>query len=114
MVRYYVNMFYDKSMSDCLSKQMIGLFGEHKWDGRGNFCGWYGAEFYLNTELYAHYFTEGGILYAPEKRVSEVVIHNPAVKYDEVMIGSCYWERYIDAETPEEAIDKFRDGDWER
>lgn len=44
----------------------IGLFKGGKWDGRGNFCGWYGAEYYLNTELIAYYTAEGGI-YMPEK-----------------------------------------------
>lgn len=115
MKRYYLNRFEDKTITDTQRDiDMIGLFGDHGFEGRGNFCGWYGIEFYTNTELYAHYFADGSGLYSPEKRVSEVTVHDPTIKYDEVMIGSCYWERYIEAETLEEAIEKFKNADWRR
>ena len=110
---YYVNSFWDRNICEpSRDLDMIGLFGAHGFEGRGNCCGWYGAEYYTNTELYAHYFADGSGLYSPEKRISEVIIHDPAIKYDAVSIGSCYWERYIEAETLEEAIEKFFNGDW--
>ena len=115
MKRYYVNSFVDNTIVDGYYPDiMIGLFGEHGFEGRDNFCGWYAVEYYTNTELYAHYFADGSGLYSPEKRVSEVITHDPAIKYNEVSIGSCYWERYIEAETLEEAIEKFKNGDWRR
>lgn len=115
MKRYYVNRFNDRTITDNSGpRDMIGLFGERGFEGRGNCCGWYAAEYYTNTELYAHYFADVSGLYSPEKRVSEVTVHDPAIKYDEVSIGSCYWERYIEAETLEEAIEKFKNAEWRR
>lgn len=110
---YYVNKFYDETIADDSCQiDMIGLFGDRVYEGCGNCCGWYATEFYTNTELYAHYFADGSGLYSPKKRVSEVTVHNPAIKYDKVTIGSGYWERYIAAETLEEAIEKFKKGEW--
>lgn len=115
MKKYYVNSFDDRSISDTPPDiDMIGLFGKHGFEGRGNFCGWYGVELYTNTELYAHYLADGSGLYSPTKRISEVTVHDPAVKYDEVVIGSCYWEQYIEAGTLEEAIEKFKNAEWRR
>lgn len=115
MKTYYVNSFVDEKIDDPgYGTDLIGLFGEHGFEGRGNFCGWYGAEYYLDAELYAHYLSDGSGLYSPEKRISDIVIHNPSIKYDAVMIGSCYWEMKIEAETLEEAIEKFKNADWHR
>jgi hypothetical protein len=115
MKRFYVNSIYDKNIADTpYGVRIIGLFGDHGYEGRGNFCGWYGAEYYLNTKLYAHYLADSSGLYSPEKRVSEVVVHDPAIEYDEVQIGSGYWELIIEAETVEEAIEKFSNGDWRK
>ena len=112
---FYVNELYDKNIADThYGVCIIGLFGDHGYEGRGNFCGWYGAEYYTNAELYAHYLAEGGGLYSPEKRISDVVVNEPTIKYDEVQIGSGYWELKIEAETLEEAINKFKNGEWRK
>ena len=50
----------------------------------------------------------------PQNRVSEVIVHDPAIKYDKIEIGSCYWEYKIEAETVEEAIEKFKNADWRK
>lgn len=113
MKTYYVNEFYDGSVSNGHCGDMIGLFGECVYEGRGYFCGWYAAEYYLDTELHAHYFADRDYgFHSPEKRITEVTVHNPSIKYNEVLIGGAYWERYIDAETLEEAIEKFKNGEW--
>ena len=32
----------------------VGLFRGREWEGRGNFCGWYGGEYYKDTTLVAY------------------------------------------------------------
>lgn len=46
----------------------IGLFDNDEWDGRGSFCGYYGAEYYLNTTLLAYgvQLIEGNKRYNPK------------------------------------------------
>lgn len=91
----------------------IGLFADCKWEGRGNFCGWYGAEYYLNTKLYAYYISDTNSCIR-KKCEGEVMICDPPINFVEIMIGSCYWEWFIEADTIEEAIEKFRNGEWVR
>ena len=116
MRTFYVNAFYDDSIEKTeYGIYTIGLFGKHGFEGYGNFCGWYSIECYTNTEMYAHYVADcRETLFMPQNRVSEVTVHDPAIKYDEIQIGSCYWDRYIEAETVEEAIEKFKNADWRR
>lgn len=117
MKTYYVNAFYGMEALTGLKYEygndLIGLFGDRQWDGRGNFCGWYGAEYYLNTELFAYYVAEGAN-YRPEKRISDVTVCDTPIKCKEIAIGSCYWEYEIEAETVEEAIEKFRNAQWHK
>lgn len=85
----------------------IGLFsGECEWHGEGNFCGWYGAEFYLNATLLAYYEIENGYMYSPKghKHLDEVVVEQ---HYDKIGMGSCYWEILMYAENDTEARSKF-------
>ena len=86
----------------------IGLFSEDsKWDGRGNFCGWYGVELYTNATLLAYYEIDlkGGLhRQKGYKHLNEVVLNK---KFEEIIIGSCYWEHILEAENDEEAIKKF-------
>jgi hypothetical protein len=118
MKTFYVNAIYDwKSQFGPKPKygeNLIGLFGEKQWDGRGNFCGWYGVEYYLNTEAFAHYVADCSRLYRPEKRISDVTVCDPPIKCKEIQIGSCYWEYKIEAETVEEAIEKFKNAQWHK
>lgn len=115
MKTYYVNAVSDYKLCDTdYGTEIIGLFDEHGFKGCGNFCGWYSSEWYLNTKLYAHYLADCSGLYRPEKRISEITIHDPAIEYDAVQIGSCYWETKIEAETLEEAIEKFKNADWHK
>ena len=114
-MKFYVNVFYDKMVRDPeYGQYAVGLFGKHKFEGRGNCCGWYGAEYYLNTILYAHYLNKDLHYNNPGGRLSEVVVCNPEIRYTEIHIGSCYWEMVIEADTVEEAIEKFKNGEWKR
>ena len=117
MKTYYVNAFYHMEAQTGLKseygKTPIGLFGDRKWDGRGNFCGWYGVEYYLNTELFACYMSDG-VVYRPEQQISDVTIFDPPIKCKEIVIGSGYWEYKIEAETVEEAIEKFKNAQWHK
>lgn len=115
MKTFYVNVVYNDNLINRrlpYPQTIIGLFGDHKWNGRGNFCGWYSAEYFLNTDLYAYYVADCPGFLTPEKRLSEVVVCNPPIHYSEVQIGSCYWTREIKAETLEEAIKIFESTDW--
>lgn len=47
---FYINSFKDKSLGD---QHYVGLFNASNREGRGNFCGWYGAEYYQDTNLLA-------------------------------------------------------------
>lgn len=90
------------SKHDC-----VGLFSyDSKWEGRGNFCGWYGIEYYIDGTLIAYYEIDKQMIWSPKghKHLSEVVCNK---KFKEMMISSCYWEVEIEADNDEEAIKKF-------
>lgn len=91
---------------------IIGLFKQCATDGRGNFCGYYASEYYIDTELYAYYIADCSGIYRPEARVSELTICSPAIKYHEIQIGTHIWTNVIEAETINDAIELFRDGKW--
>lgn len=111
---FYVNSIENNSFEVKYPNKIIGLFGEHGWEGRGNFCGWYGAEYYLNTELYAYYTADCSGLYTPELRISDVVVCDPPIHYDEIAIGSGMWDRRIEADDLEEALGMFANAEWTR
>lgn len=117
MTKFYVNEIYDSYLKNkagvAYGHSLIGLFKQCATEGRGSFCGYYGSEFYLDTELYAYYIAEGGI-YRPEDRLSELEICVPPIKYREVQIGSHLWTTVIEAETVRDAIELFRDAKWRR
>lgn len=99
---FYINSF---SITPTGWKDYIGLFDANNWEGRGNFSGWYGAEYYRNTNLLAYYpFESNGVVNFKNKTglVTECNEH-----YDEIQIGSCYWEKKIEAASVEEAVRKF-------
>ena len=49
---FYINEVH-LSESDW-EHECIGLFDKENWAGEGNFCGWYGAEYYKDTTLIAY------------------------------------------------------------
>ena len=85
----------------------IGLFSaDSSWKGEGNCCGWYAAELYIHGTLLAYYEIKNGGLYSPKghEHIKEVVLNK---KFDEIIIGSCYWESILNADNDEDAIKKF-------
>lgn len=116
MAKFYVNAVHDQTLTNGLpyGQIIIGLFKQCSTDGRGNFCGYYGSEYYLDTELYAYYVTDCKGIYRPEARLSELTICNPAIEYREVRIGSHMWTKVIEADTIDAAIDLFMDANWRR
>ena len=106
---YYVNEVTNLSS---YKESCIGLFTNNSWTGEGNFCGWYGAEYYHNTILLAFYIIDNPHRYEPkgfphkkEKLSGEY--------FDKICIGSGYWERILKAKDEEEAIKKFFNEDFE-
>lgn len=112
MAKFYVNSLESRSIKH-MGQRIIGLFKQCRAEGRGNFCGYYASEYYLNTELYAYYEAELGV-YRPEARVSKLTICDPAIKFDEVQIGSDMWTLVIEAETVDEAIELFANAAWRK
>ena len=110
-MKYYVNQFHMNELYSIYPNMYIGLFTECKPRGEGNFCGYYGAEYYLDTELLAYYVAEGG-RYHPECRISEVF--NCHIRRHKFPIGSHMWTLVIEADTFEEAFEKFENADWRR
>lgn len=115
-MKFYVNSFYGDRLGgekvglpNIYPNFYIGLFTQSKTIGEGNFCGYYGAEYYLDTELLAYYQAEGPI-YQPEKRISSV--YGCYFKRKKMLIGSHMWTRVIEAETVEEAYKKFENAEW--
>jgi len=112
-MKFYVNKFYDDSVKKvAYENSLIGLFEQCKTDGRGSFCGYYGSEFYLNTRLIAYYTAETKGCYTPEKRIGDIVVCDEPKRYDEVLIGSHMWTKVIEADSLEEAIQKFLRFEW--
>lgn len=91
----------------------IGLFDNDEWDGRGSFCGYYGAEYYPNTTLLAYgvQLIEGNKRYNP-KDPFDGGIYKCHKHFDEVLIGSGMWEKKIEANSVEEAIEIFIAQSW--
>lgn len=106
---YYVNQVsFDREIDGCKSAwgtSYVGLFTEENWEGRGDFCGWYGVELFHNTTLLAFYQYEDNGSYSPKKKKSDV--HICKIFFPEVVIGSGMWTKTIMAESDEEAIEKF-------
>ena len=109
---FYINKV-DTEESDW-EHECIGLFSEANWIGEGNFCGWYGAEFYTNTTLIAYGIQLGhSNMYNPKRPFNGgfKVVNK---YYDKIMIGSCYWTKQFKANSVEEAIRIFKNQKWEK
>lgn len=115
-MRFFVNEINDHYLTKGLEygKHLIGLFRECKTEGRGNFCGYYSSEYYLNTELYAYYIAEYVNIYTPEARIGELIVPTEPIKYDEVQIGSDMWTSVILADNIKDAIKCFINAEWKR
>ena len=102
--KYYINeVRLPESSWDIMC---IGLFDNNSWDGEGNFCGWYGAEYYKNATLLAHYTIKNPHSYQPKgQNHLKNIIDNKFFK--KVYIGSSYWEKILEAENDNIAIKKF-------
>ena len=106
-VKFYVNRIgypedslgIDKTIS---KTEYYGLFDSNDWDGIGNFCGWYGIEYYKNTNLLA-YMIKYSNEYGTFAMVKEYNRH-----YDKIVIGSIYLQKVIEADSIEEAIEIFK------
>ena len=108
---FYINEVHI-SESDWEHK-CIGLFDKENWVGEGNFCGWYGAEYYKDTTLIAYGIQLGhSSIYNP-KRPFDGGFKIVKEHYDKIPIGSCYWTRSFKANSVEEAIEIFRKQEWE-
>lgn len=105
MDKYYVNTFYNAQGFPYLPdrQQYVGLFKREKWEGIGNFCGWYACEFYLGADLLAYYIKNGNPFGEEiKKEVKRVDAH-----FNKIKIQSIYSQKEILAENDEEAIEKF-------
>ena len=106
MKTYYVNMVVNYTD---YTKRCIGLFDSNHWTGEGNFCGWYGAEFYTDSKLLAYYIIEvpGSSIYEPKGKSHLEEEWDHDITYEKIQIGSGYWEQKLYAENDEEAKHKF-------
>jgi len=97
---YYINqadLIDDQNIEGHTGKIMC-LFSEKTWEGKGNFCGWYGVEFYNNAHIIAYC--------AGERTVDN--IKPTDIFFDSVIIFSCIVEHKIEAEDDAEAIEIFK------
>lgn len=110
-MKFYVNEIHNIEDSDW-DHQCIGLFTSNKWVGEGNFCGWYGIEYYLDTTLIAYgiQLKEGNRGYDPTDPFNEIKYVNQY--YDKIMIRSIIGEESFEANDVEEALKIFSEQKW--
>lgn len=110
-MKFYVNEIHNIADSDW-DHQCIGLFTNNKWVGEGNFCGWYGIEYYLDTTLIAYgiQLKEGNRGYDPTDPFNEIKYVNQY--YDKIMIRSIIGEESFEANDVEEALKIFSEQNW--
>lgn len=114
-MKFYVNKIENKSdlvLPEYIptTADVIGLFRQCDIHQSGYNCGWYGGEDYIDTKLYAYYVAKGGV--DNTKRLSDVVICRPPVKYKKISITTHYFTRVIEAKTIDEAIGLFGNSLW--
>lgn len=105
MKTYYVNIVRAQDKEGNYIN-IVALFTESNWSGEGNFCGWYGSEYYNDTTVIAHYKNNQNdylVNYEPVTGITECDFH-----FDEIKISSCYHEKIIEAESNKEAVEKFK------
>lgn len=89
---------------------IVGLYRDGEWEGRGNFCGWYATEYRVDSVLLAYYVIKAQLANQKGEHEKEVVIEDP--KPFTFSIHSCMSERCFDALNDEEAIFKFFAEEW--
>lgn len=111
-MKFYINSLHDSQLGSSWNSKIIGLFDNNEWQGEGSFCGWYGSEYFLNTNLIAYFIQEdrGGQPYNPKYKYNEFHVVNS--HYDKANIGSGMWTIEIEATKKEEAIEKFKNQSW--
>ena len=109
---FYVNQA-EAPMSDW-NRQCIALFDSNKWTGEGNFCGYYAAEYYLDTTILAYgiQLRKGNAVYNPKAPFDGGVFENVNAHFNKVPIGSALWEVKIEADSVEEAVRIFKSQSW--
>ena len=104
MNKYYINTYHHKN------KSRVGLFTAANHEGRGTCCGWYTTEFFTDTTLIASYVSEESTYNGFDPHHTDEKRHNKYFK--EVAIQTHMWTCTLTAETDDEAIMKFFNGDW--
>jgi len=107
-MKFFVNAFNDNEKGSGYRVHLFGLFDSNKWEAEGSFCGWYGGEYYFNTNLLAYYLGEGKNYDPANPRLSPVVITRE--HYDSIPINSCYTEYEFEADSVKEARKIFTEG----
>ena len=109
---FYVNQA-QTPMSDW-EHQCIALFDSNKWAGEGNFCGYYAAEYYLDTTILAYgiQLRKGCAVYNPKAPFDGGFFENVNANFNKVPIGSALWEVKIEANSVEEAVRIFKTQSW--
>ena len=97
------------------NRRYIGLFTNNKWAGEGNFCGYYGAEYYLDTTLLAYgiQLREGSKSNNFKAPFDGGFFENVNKHYDKIGIGCDMWEKHIEADSVEEALEIFKTQSWQ-
>ena len=104
---FYINKVYIDVLDQ--RHECIGLFSDTNWVGEGNFCGWYGAEFYKDVILLGYYTIPKTPLYKSkgERHIEEIdLLDEFDIRY-EVSIGSCYWEQSFEEDDDYKALQRF-------
>lgn len=112
-MRFYVNEFHDDSIGSCkYPDYKVGLFTSDKWKGEGNFCGYYGIEYYCNTVLLAWYIAKGSgpVTFTP--RIGDVTRCD--IYKEKMAIGCGMWTKVIEADSVDEAVEKFARSEWRK
>lgn len=102
---FYINTYHYRG------KTRVGLFTQKNHVGRGTFCGWYASEFFTDTVLLASYASEESTYHGFDPYHTNEKRHNQYFK--EIPIGTNMWTCRLNAETNDEAITKFFNGDWQ-
>lgn len=111
-MKFYINELKDEQLGSSYDTTVIGLFDKKEWEGSGNFCGWHGTEYFLNTNLIAYFIqnNRGGQPYNPTAKYDEFHITNKF--YERARIGSLIWTKEIEANSKEDAIKIFKNQSW--
>lgn len=101
MKKYCINRAELKENQEIngIAGNVMCLFSEWSWEGKGNFCGWYGVEFYNNAKIIAYC--------TGEKKPENVFVYEKV--FEQVIIWSAIVEQTFEAENDEVAIQIFSD-----